>query len=218
MPEIRLPRDQPPEDKPPSELDSRSALERRDRDPLAWFDRYVELKLGPEAAERAREAVEQAESRTPRADALRDKRPDGFMAPVWDRICDGVAFDEIRARHYADRGGGNEIMLENGKRLDSYLPRDVIVSRKHTQLAEVQLETAIGYLREMDRKYSVRETVADTPGNRAQLPEEIGENLDGDRILEVPSQNTDVPAAVLDEAKRLDIIIQDIDGREYGLS
>jgi hypothetical protein len=217
MPEIRLPRDQPPEDKPPSELDSRSALERRDRDPLAWFDRYVELKLGPDAAKRAREAVEQAESRTPRADALRTNRPDRFMAPAWDRICDGVAFDEIRARHYAERGGGNEVMLKNGKRLDSYLPGDLIVSRKHTQLSEVQVETAIGYLREMDRKYSVREIVADTPGNRAQLPEEVGQRLRGIPILEVPPQNAEVPAAVLEEAKRLDISIRDIDGREYRL-
>ncbi|MFL6073717.1 MAG: hypothetical protein ACJ73S_10015 [Mycobacteriales bacterium] len=217
MPEIHLPRDHPPEDRPEAGLDSRAAPERRDRDPLAWFDRYVELELGPEAAQRVREAVEQAESRTPRADALRERRPEGFPAPAWDKVCDGVGFDEIRAPHYAERGGGNEIVLENGKRLDSYIPAEAIVSRKHTQLAEVQIETAIGYLRELDRKYSANETLADTPRNRAQLPGEIGKNLDGFSILEVPPQRADVPGAVLEEADRLGIVIRDSDGREHRL-
>jgi hypothetical protein len=197
MPEIRLPRDQPPEDKPTPQPDVDTG----------WADRWIARRF---------EELE-AESATPRADALRASRPDRFSPHAWDRICDGVAFDEIRARHYADLGGANEIALDNRKRLDSYITGEAIVSRKHTHLSEVQIETAIGYLREMDRKYNVDQTVADTPGNRAQLPEQIGRKLDGDLILEVPPQDGDVPVAVLEEAKRLGIRIRDTDGREYKL-
>jgi hypothetical protein len=128
-----------------------------------------------------------------------------------------VAFDELRRPFYLARGGGNEIALDNGKRLDSYLPREEVVSRKYTQLAEVQLDTASGYLREIDRKYNIGQTVADTPGNRAQLPDEVGAKLRGKLILEVPPQNGDIPSVVLEEAKRLGIVIRDSDGRNHRL-
>ena len=62
-------------------------------------------------------------SATPRADSMRERRPVTIAEVSWHRICDGVAFDEVRRSHYSARGGGNEVKLENGKVLDSYIPR-----------------------------------------------------------------------------------------------
>lgn len=49
-----------------------------------------------------------------------------------------------------------------------------IVSRKHTQLADVREETPIGYLRELDRKYNPDQTVKDTPPYPAGPPAAVG--------------------------------------------
>lgn len=132
-------------------------------------------------------------------------------------MCDGVAFDELRRSYYADRRGANEITLGNDKRLDSYVPGEEIVSRKHTQLAEVREGTAIGYLRELDRKYNPEQTVKDTPQNRAQIPGQVGHGILGAPILEVPPQRSPVPRAVLEEAERLGIAIRDSNGNVYEL-
>jgi hypothetical protein len=148
---------------------------------------------------------------------MRLKRPDHIPETLWERICDGVAFDEQREPHYTARGGGNEIILDNNKRLDSYLPRQEIVSRKHTQLADIREDTALGYLRELDRKYSPEQTIKDTPHNRGQLPDQTGRKIRGYPILEVPPQRSPVPRAVLEEADRLGITIRDTDGKVYEL-
>jgi hypothetical protein len=148
---------------------------------------------------------------------MRRNRPDHIPGQAWDRMCDGVEFDERRGPSYTSRGGGNEINLNNDKRLDSYLPAKEIVSRKHTQLAQVREETAIGYLRELDRKYSPDQTIKDTPRNRDQLPGEVGRNIRGAPVLEIPPQHTPVPSAVLEEADRLGITIRDSDGKVYEL-
>ncbi len=78
-------------------------------------------------------------------------------------------------------------------------------------------DTAIGYLRELDRKYNPDQTIKDTPHNRGQLPNEVGRNIRGAPILEVPPQHTPVPAGVLEEADRLGITIRDSDGKVYEL-
>lgn len=148
---------------------------------------------------------------------MRSKRPEHMPKAVWDQICDGVAFNEEREPHYTGLGGGNEINLDNGKRLDSYLPSKEIISRKYTQLAGIKVDTAIGYLRELDRKYSPDQVVKDSPHNRAELPTQIGRNIRGNPVLEVPPQHSDVPVAVLEEAERLGITIRDTDGKIYEL-
>jgi hypothetical protein len=107
------------------------------------------------------------------------------------------------------------VTLDSGKRLDSYVPDVVIASRKFSQLAAVQAETAVGYLREAASKYSPGEVIADTPHNRAHFPDLIGEELQGTLVLEVPPQTAPVPERVLAEARRLGIMIQDVNGRLY---
>jgi hypothetical protein len=130
----------------------------------------------------------------------------------WNR---GTAFNKEREPFYRAKGGGNELTLENGKRVDSYVPGKEIVSRKHTQLGEVQEETGIGYVRELDSKYSPGEVVKDTPHARDQIGDAAGKPLRGDKILEVPPQTSDVPKSVLDEADARDITIRDTNGKVY---
>lgn len=158
-------------------------------------------KTTKKATKSARKATRGARREVPKE--VRDK---------WNR---GHAFNKEREPHYREKGGGNEITLENGKRVDSYVPGKEIVSRKHTQLGEVKEETGIGYVRELDNKYSPGEVVKDTPHAREQIPDAAGKPLRGDKILEVPPQTGDVPKSVLDEAEARDITIRDTDGRVY---
>jgi len=132
----------------------------------------------------------------------------------WNR---GTAFNREREPFYRAKGGGNELTLENGKRVDSYVPGREIVSRKHTQLGEVQEDTGLGYVRELDSKYSPGEVVKDTPHAREQIGDAAGQPLRGEKILEVPPQNPDrpIPKSVLDEAEARDITIRDTNGKVY---
>ncbi|RDI64527.1 WXG100-like domain-containing protein [Nocardia pseudobrasiliensis] len=155
---------------------------------------------------------------TPRADAMRANRPENMPESLWERLCEGVALDERRAHYYRERGGGSEINLGNGKRLDSYVPDQEIVSRKNTQLLAVEPETAAGYLAELAGKYHPGETIKDTPHNRQELPElDLADPLRGDLILEVPPQLNEPPRAVLERAAELGITIRDTEGRIYEL-
>jgi Flp pilus assembly pilin Flp len=143
--------------------------------------------------------------------------------PDWlrDRLEAGNDFNREREGHYTELGGANEVHVgprtsgNQYQRVDSYIPGEEIVSRKYTQLAEIQESTAFKYLRELARDYPPGTVIADTPTNRDDLGEAmIGTTLDGDMILEVPVQNSPVPESVLREAERLDITIRDADGNE----
>lgn len=102
----------------------------------------------------------------------------------------------------------------NCLRLDSYDPAvGEILSRKHTQLAEIQPRTARNYLRELERKYPPGTVIADVPSNRATGL--AGKQLEGQMYLEVPAQNAPVPQQVIDEATQRRIIIRDEFGNEY---
>jgi len=115
---------------------------------------------------------------------------------------------------YVERSCGQGACL----RLDSYNPRGgpdgagEIVSRKFTQLSDVQPETAVEYLRELQRKYAPGTVIADTPKNREWGL--AGERLRGQMYLDVPVQNAPVPRQILDEARRRDIRIRDEMGNE----
>jgi hypothetical protein len=144
--------------------------------------------------------------------------------PEWlrERIEAGNEFNRRREPYYEEQGGANEVHVEprsdKGQypRVDSYIPDQEIVSRKHTQLADVQEATAVGYLRELANTYGPGTVVADTPTNRRDLGDEaIGLPMEGDMILEVPVQENGVPPAVLAEATRLGIIIRDENGHTY---
>ncbi|HEU5470964.1 MAG TPA: hypothetical protein VFV67_09955 [Actinophytocola sp.] len=149
---------------------------------------------------------------------------DQSSMPDWlrARLEEGNEFNRRREPYYEDQGGANEVHVEprsdKGQypRVDSYVPGEEIVSRKHTQLADVQEQTAKGYLNELANTYGPGTIVADTPTNRRDLGDEaIGLPMDGDMVLEVPVQSKPVPQAVLDEARRLGIIIRDENGHTY---
>jgi hypothetical protein len=173
----------------------------KDGEELADVAEDAAARTAKKAAKSARKATKGARREVPKE--VRDK---------WNR---GHAFNKEREPHYREKGGGNEITLENGKRVDSYVPDREIVSRKHTQLGEVKEETGIGYVRELDNKYSPGEIVKDTPHAREQIPDAAGKPLRGDKVLEVPPQTSDVPKSVLDEAEARDITIRDTDGKVY---
>lgn len=146
--------------------------------------------------------------------------------PDWlrQRLEAGNEFNRQREPYYTDQGGANEVHVEpksdKGQypRVDSYVPNDEIVSRKYTQLSEVQEGTAKGYLRELANTYGPGTVVADTPTNRRDLGDDaIGLPMDGDMVLEVPVQKNGVPQAVIDEANGMDppIIIRDENGHVY---
>jgi len=116
----------------------------------------------------------------------------------------------------------NEVYVENYcaggacLRLDSYDPKagvGEIISRKYIQLADIKTETAVNYMRELERKYAPGTLIADVPSNRASGL--AGQKLRGQMYLEVPTQNAPVPQALIDEARRRDIRIREENGYEF---
>jgi hypothetical protein len=97
----------------------------------------------------------------------------------------GNAFNDKAKQWY----NVNELNLENGKRLDSYVPPSngnvgEIISRKATNLEEIELSTFETYLKEMQTKYS-----AGTKIRSNKYPDLDGDLLQGKQILEIPSNN-----------------------------
>ena len=134
--------------------------------------------------------------------------------PKWLQDLDaGNDFNKAQAPNYPY----NEVYLNrpDGKgyyRLDSYNPNlGEIVSRKYTQLAEVQEKTAVSYINEIETKYPVGSTVAKVPSSKSLG----GATLQGQYILEVPIQSKPIPQGVLDAARRGGVSIRDITGRVY---
>lgn len=152
---------------------------------------------------------------------------DGEQKVEWwqQRRAEGNEFNEARRPVYTARGGVNEVTVHTKKKgrykfLDSYIHRREIVSRKHTQLAEITERTAFGYLRELEQKYRPGTRIAQTTRNdekftAAGLPDVPGQALYGRMYLEVPVQKQPVPDAVLAEARRLKIRIRDEAGTVY---
>lgn len=84
----------------------------------------------------------------------------------------------------------NEVTLENGKRLDSYTPpmngvEGMIVSRKATNLEEIELSSFESYLKEMKNKYALGTKIRSNKYKK-QLD---GKILEGKQILEIPESN-----------------------------
>ena len=136
--------------------------------------------------------------------------------PAWlQRVQQGNAFNAEQATNYPY----NEVYIENGGasssgyyRLDSYNPTaEEIVSRKFTQFADIQESTGIGYVNEIPSKYSVGSTIANVPSNG-----DLGcDLLQGQYILEVPTQIRSIPQSVLDAANGAGVIIRDTNGWIY---
>ena len=80
----------------------------------------------------------------------------------------------------------NEVHLENGKRLDSYDEiKGEIVSRKATDLENIELSTFESYLREMKNKYPEGMKIRSDKYKK----ELDGKILKGKQILEIPESN-----------------------------
>lgn len=88
-----------------------------------------------------------------------------------------------------------------------------IVSRKLTQLTEVQEATAMKYIREIVRKYPRGAVIADVPSTRRMGL--AGKKLEGAYFLEVPVQRAPVSQRILDYARKYRVTIRDIAGHEY---
>lgn len=114
------------------------------------------------------------------------------------KIARGNAFNDFRSNQYKF----NEITLENGKRLDSYKPPVLaedgtvikpgeIVSRKATDLGDIELATFKGYLSELKNKYQSGMRVV--AGPKSENIELAGKTLEGVQILEIPDSNLSLP-------------------------
>ncbi|WP_380151467.1 hypothetical protein [Kroppenstedtia eburnea] len=115
---------------------------------------------------------------------------------------------------YKDKGKWKEGMV------DSYDPdKGEIISRKHTQLAEIQYQSAKRYMDEFLMKYAPGTRIRDVPtqrkGSGHQNAGLAGDTLKGDMILEVPVQKKPVPRNVREYATDNDIIIRDEKGKVY---
>ena len=86
----------------------------------------------------------------------------------------GQRFNRTRQRAY----DYNEIYLENGKILNSYVPGEQIISRKATDFDNINPETFEGYVREIDKKYAPKTTIRSN-----KYPELDGVELNGRKIL-----------------------------------
>jgi hypothetical protein len=88
-----------------------------------------------------------------------------------------------------------------------------IVSRKHTQLADIQEQSAMRYIRELPKKYSAGARIQDVPSNRQTGI--AGRLLEGTYFLEIPVQRGPIPQRVLDYAKKMNVRIRDVSGYIY---
>ena len=135
--------------------------------------------------------------------------------PDWlARMAKGNYFNFIREQFYKRMGGFNEVVLESGKRLDSYIPGKEIVSRKFTQLAKVSEDTAKKYIDEMVSKYSPGTAIKETARNGDAIAKG-GKELAGEMILEVPQQAGQISKEVLQHAKEAGVKIRDVFGNIY---
>jgi hypothetical protein len=142
--------------------------------------------------------------RMPQLDPRESSRPDP------ERMQQGIDFDRAQRGAYT----ADQLTLANGKILDSYTKDVAIVSRKHTQLAEISPAQAENYVHEILDKYPPGTVIADTPANRAAYPGlKPGERLSGQMVLEVPVQQAPIPQEFGDWAARLGVTIRDFNGQ-----
>lgn len=151
--------------------------------------------------------------------------PEHWLSPTELRIFSGnrefigrmVAGN--RFNHFANANYKySEIALTAGKkrpyRLDAWTPDVAIVSRKLTQLDEINLSTAKGYIDEFVKKYPAGSVVKKTAKNDALGIS--GKPLRGEMVLEVPPQiGGKIDDAIIQYARQNRIAIRDINGHYY---
>jgi hypothetical protein len=135
--------------------------------------------------------------------------------PKWlQKIMKGNYFNFIREQYYKRIGGFSEIVLSNGKRLDSYIPGKEIISRKFTQLADITTDTAKKYIDEITKKYKPGTEIKNTKRN-GDVISKGGNKLDGEMILEIPPQKKPIDPDILKHADEKKVIIRDTNGKIY---
>ena len=137
------------------------------------------------------------------------KKARSLPPQVKKRLEEGRAFNEENWSRYPH----NEVTLESGKRVDSYVPRSEIVERKHTQLGSVKPETAKSYIDSLRNKYEPGQAFKDSPKNQEEGL--AGRTMRGRHILEVPPQDPPVPSDILRHAAARRVIIRDTNGKVY---
>ena len=157
--------------------------------------------------------------------SLRERHDEKTARRISLNLARGNAFNaKMRSKYphnevyvkYKDKKGG----WKEGK-VDSYDPdKGEIISRKYTQLAGIQYQTARNYMNEFLTKYAPKTEIKDVPtqrpGSGHQNEDLAGETLEGDMILEVPVQKKPVPKEVLEYAKKNKIMIRDEKGKVLG--
>jgi hypothetical protein len=88
----------------------------------------------------------------------------------------------------------NEIVLTTGKRLDTYIPGERIISRKATDIDNITEQTWRNYCNELVTKYK-----SGIPINSTKLPNEPP--LNGKYYLEIPASNQN--AQKLEQFKKI---------------
>jgi hypothetical protein len=180
---------------------------------VAAVDRAAEGATALDRAAEGASALDRAAAGA--ADLERTEGLANASPPEWlRRLQEGNAFNRERAPFYehnelyVDKPGGDGYF-----RVDSYDPfKGEIVSRKYTQLGDVSEQTALRYLHELDAKYAPGTRIADVPSTDPMLR---GRLLNGQMVLEVPPQQSAIPAEVLREADRLHIDLRDTSGHVY---
>jgi hypothetical protein len=125
----------------------------------------------------------------------------GSKKPEWlRRLDEGNAFNRDHSPRYPHKEVYVDCAGGGYKRLDSYNPTSgEIVSRKFTQLRNIQESTGLDYLNELARKYAPGTRIANVPSSGLEVPVQVGP----------------IPQSFLDAASRLGILIRDVSGRVY---
>lgn len=142
--------------------------------------------------------------------------------PTWRRrMMEGRRWHTEQQQTLDALGGTSELYLMTAQPnryfiVDHYnRAAGMILSMKHTQLADIKPETARSYLLEAIKKYPPDTVIADVPSTPTVLR---GQPLRGELYLHVPVQKKPVPQELIDFARTLRprIQIRDEDGRIYG--
>jgi hypothetical protein len=140
--------------------------------------------------------------------------------PGWST---GRAFDDARedvydfdqiyiVRSISPSGRAQYFILDSYNAVDKELYRAGPVSRKFTQLADVRPATVNRYLQEAYNKYRPGKVFAHVKTTDKELR---NTPILGQLFREVPVQIKPVPVIILQKAKSLNIVIRDVNGKEY---
>jgi hypothetical protein len=134
-----------------------------------------------------------------------------------DKLKSGNEFNKDQSKNFKY----NEVYVDKGnnkgsyKKLDSYNPKEEIVSRKETQLSDIQPKTAKAYIDEAVKKYSPGTKLADVPSNKTGsnagvIKDSENGKLSGKLYLDIPKQNKPIPKEILDYAQSKFVEIREV--------